>query len=274
MVASSTDQPAEPRGASVIITVIQVLRCFTVDQPLQGVTEIAGKVGLHKSSISRILATLETEQLVERDDQSRKYRLGLGLLSIAGPLLADLDVRRIALPVLRELARSSGETAALVVWSGHQAVTVEQVPSPQQIKHTNPLGTRYQTAADASVQVFLTDLPSEEVAGWLTATRSHLGGTSDGELDALIAELGAMAARGYAVNHGVTSPDEVGVAAPVRDHRGEVVAAILIAAPAYRVPLDSVGELGQQAVEAAAEVSQQLGSTADRSPPAGVPVAD
>lgn len=80
-------EAAEPKGASVIVTVIQVLRCFTVDQPLQGVTEIAGRVGLHKSSVSRILATLEKEQVVERDDQSRKYRLGLGLLSIAGPLL-------------------------------------------------------------------------------------------------------------------------------------------------------------------------------------------
>ena len=250
---------AEPRGASVIVTVIQVLRCFTVDQPLQGVTEIAGRVGLHKSSVSRILATLEKEQVVERDTTSRKYRLGLGLLSIAGPLLNDLDVRRAALPVLRDLTERSQETTALVVWSGGEAVTVEQVPSPQQIKHTNPLGTRYQSAESASVQVFLAVMPTAEVLEGLSTGRPHLLDSTAEGIDAFIGELARVAARGYAVNHGRTSPDEVGVAAPVRDHRGEVVGAVLIAAPAYRVPVDSVDRLGRQAVEAAAEVSKRLG---------------
>ncbi|HRO95257.1 helix-turn-helix domain-containing protein, partial [Citricoccus sp.] len=84
------------RGASVIVNVLQVIRCFTSDEPLQGVTEIAAQVGLHKSSVSRILATLEQEHVVERDEASRKYRLGLGLIAVAGPLLANLDVRRVA----------------------------------------------------------------------------------------------------------------------------------------------------------------------------------
>ena len=178
-----TSTSTETKGASVIVTVIQVLRCFTADAPLQGVTEIAGKVGLHKSSVSRILATLEKEQIVERDTQSRKYRLGLGLLSVAGPLLADLDVRRAALPVLRDLAVATGETCALVVWSGSQAVTVEQVPSPQQIKHTAPLGTRYQTAESASVQVFLAELPDDEVRARIRAGQPTLDDTSDDALD-------------------------------------------------------------------------------------------
>lgn len=261
-VASTGERPStEPKGASVIVTVIEVLRCFTVDEPLQGVTEIAGKVGLHKSSVSRILATLEKEQVVERDTQSRKYRLGLGLLSVAGPLLADLDVRRAALPVLRDLAARSGETSALVVWSGSEAVTVEQVPSPHQIKHTTPLGTRYQTAESASVQVFLAELPAEEVRTRVLGGRPRLPDTSPIAMEAFVAELQEVVARGYAVNYGLTSADVVGVASPVSDHRGEVVGAVLIAAPSYRVPEEAVGELGQQALGAATEISRRLGST-------------
>ncbi len=262
-VASTGDRPnpTEPKGASVIVTVIQVLRCFTVDEPLQGVTEIAGKVGLHKSSVSRILATLEKEQVVERDTQSRKYRLGLGLLSVAGPLLADLDVRRAALPVLRDLAARTGETSALVVWSGSQAVTVEQVPSPQQIKHTTPLGTRYQTAESASVQVFLAELPADEVRTRIHSGQPTLADTSPVAMEAFLAELQRVALRGYAVNHGLTSSDVVGIASPVSDHRGEVVGAVLIAAPSYRVATEAVSELGQQALGAATEISRRLGST-------------
>lgn len=264
--SSSDASSAEGRGASVIVTVIQVLRCFTVDEPLQGVTEIAGKVGMHKSSVSRILATLEREQVVERDTQSRKYRLGLGLLSVAGPLLADLDVRRAALPVLRRLALRSGETSALVVWSGMQAVTVEQVPSPQQIKHTTPLGTRYEAAENASVQVLLASLPADEVRSLIEGGLPLLDGSGPRAVERFTARLEEVVSRGYAINHGLTSADEVGVAAPVRDHRGETVGAVLIAAPSYRVTLDALPRLGEQTLEAADEVSLRLGSTSTAVP--------
>lgn len=249
------------RGASVIVTVIQVLRCFTVDEPLQGVTEIAGKVGMHKSSVSRILATLEREQVVERDTMSRKYRLGLGLLSVAGPLLADLDARRAALPVLRRLALHSGETSALVVWSGMQAVTVEQVPSPQQIKHTTPLGTRYEAAENASVQVLLASLPSDDVRSLLEGGGPIFDDSGPRAVERFMDRLGELTTRGYALNYGLTSADEIGVAAPVRDHRGETVGAILIAAPSYRVTADAAAQLGEQTVKAANQVSLRLGST-------------
>lgn len=254
----------ETKGTSVIVTVIQVLRCFTVDEPLQGVTELAGKVGLHKSSVSRILATLEKEQVVERDTQSRKYRLGLGLLSVAGPLLADLDVRRAALPVLHDLAALTGETTALVVWSDNQAVTVEQVPSPQLIKHTTPLGTRYQTAQSASVQIFLAGMSLGEVRTCLRGGRPTLADTSPTGLAKFEAQLQQVAARGYAVNYGLTSPDVVGLATAVSDHRGEVVGAVLVAAPSYRVPSAALAELGQQTLDAATEISRRLGSTVPR----------
>lgn len=260
-VSEMSEDAPESRGTSVIVTVIAVLRCFTVEKPLQGVTEIAGQVGMHKSSVSRILATLERERVVERDQLSRKYRLGLGLLSVAGPLLADLDVRRAALPVLRRLAEITGETSALVVWSGQQAVTVEQVPSPHQIKHTAPLGTRYEAAENASVQIFLAELTGEEVRSRLTGQGPPLADRGARAIDAFVAELAEAAARGYAVNHGLTSPDEVGVAAPVRDHRGETVAGVLIAAPAYRVTVADATRLGQQAAAAAANISLRLGST-------------
>lgn len=77
---------------------VSVLRTFSVTEPLQGVTEIAAKVGLHKSTVSRILSSLEQLELAERDTASRRYRLGLGVIALAGPLLADLDVRRAAYP--------------------------------------------------------------------------------------------------------------------------------------------------------------------------------
>lgn len=235
--------PAAGRGRSVTANILAVLRCFSVDEPLLGVTELAARLDLHKSSVSRILSALEDEEVVEQDPHSKKYRLGLGLLAIAGPMLATLDIRRFALPVLTELSESTGETAALTVWSAAEAVVVEQVASTQLIKHTVPLGTRYTNLDSASVQVFAAEA---EVSGQHTEP-------------GLAERLEEVRTRGYAVNHAATSPDVVGIAAGVRDHRGELVAAIIIAAPLYRVPDDRIGELGDACAAAAADLSMRLG---------------
>ena len=159
---SDRERTETGRGASVIVNVLRIIRCFTVEQPQQGVTEIAEKVGLHKSSVSRILATLEQERVVQRDAETRRYRLGLGLIAVAGPLLAELDVRRVALEDLTELAELTGETSALAVWNGEASVTVEQVPSRHQIKHTSVLGSHYRTALSSTVQVLLAALDPGE----------------------------------------------------------------------------------------------------------------
>src|SRR3954471_9727025 len=132
-------------SASVLLNGLRVLESFTITEPVLGVTEIARKVDLHKSSVSRILATLEKAGYVERDHGSGRFRLGLGLIALTGPLLANLDVRRVAQPELVELTQRTGETSALAVWNGHESVVVEQVPSPKQVKHSASVGTRYDT---------------------------------------------------------------------------------------------------------------------------------
>lgn len=262
---SSTDTSstaAEARTAPVVSNAISVLRSFSVHEPLLGVTEIANRVGLHKSTVSRILATLEQENLVERDPQTRRFRLGLGLITMTGPLLADLDERRVAYPVLQELTEQTGETSALMVWNGDEAVCVEQIPSPQKIKHTTPLGTRYNTALSSSVQVFLAAQSPERVqALLLSGAINHFTATETG-ISAYLRLLGEVRADGVAVNYGKTSVDEVGVATPVYDHRDELVAAVMIAAPRYRVTEEQVTHLVAACKAASEEVSQRLGCAA------------
>ncbi|WP_051477001.1 IclR family transcriptional regulator [Arthrobacter sp. Br18] len=260
MSSQPNDTRAEPKNASVIVNVVQVLRCFTTEEPLLGVTEIAARVGLHKSSVSRILATLEQERIVERDESSRKFRLGMGLIAIAGPLLANLDVRRVAFPMLKELAECTGETAALNIWDGSESVSVEQIPSNKQVKHTSPMGSRYATALSATVQVFLASEEEASVRRLLSAGTVDIGGSRAGSIDDYVARLRGVSDRGYANNFGETSPEEVGVAAPVLDHRGAVVAAVLIAAPFYRVPEERLADLGIACRDAAAEISRRLGA--------------
>src|SRR5699024_5754699 len=87
---------------------VDVLGAFSVTEPLLGVNEIARRVRLHKSTVSRILSTLEQVDLVERDEVSGRFRLGIGVIGLAGPLLANLDVRRVAYTALAKLVELTG----------------------------------------------------------------------------------------------------------------------------------------------------------------------
>lgn len=255
----------DAKGASVIVNAIAVLRSFTADEPMLGVTEIAGRVGLHKSTVSRILATFEQENLVERDIDSRRFRLGLGMIALAGPLLAELEERRVAYPVLRELTERTGETSALMVWNGSESMCVEQIASRHQVKHLAPLGARYNEAHSSSVQVFLASEDRERVRNLLRSGAVTLPGLDDTALEAYLHKLDECLGRGWAVNYGETSIDEVGVAAPVHDHRGDIVACVLIAAPKFRVSPDTLQSLGEACSAAARKVTQRLGGVAPHS---------
>ena len=246
-----------PRN-SVVHNVIDVLRCFSSEYPLVGVTEIADRVGLHKSSVSRLLTTLEAEGWVEQDSITRRYQLGLGLIAIAGPLLANLNVRQVAYPYLQELAETTKETAVLAVWQGSVAVTVEQIASDRTIKHTSPLGARYASTGSASVQVFLAEMSDEQVTTLLDEGTIEL---QHGWTRAKLRKrLEAVRKQGYATNLQETFDDEVGIAAPVYDHRREVVAAVLIAAPSYRSDEQTTQALIDQCVATAAKISTRMGN--------------
>ncbi|UOT02491.1 IclR family transcriptional regulator [Rhodococcus opacus] len=252
------DGDAKP-SPSVLLNGLRVLESFSIAEPVLGVTEIARKVDLHKSSVSRMLATLEKAGYVERDEGTGRYRLGLGLIALAGPLLANLDVRRVAQPELEELTRRTGETSALMVWNGHESVVVEQIPSPKQVKHTAAVGTRYDTYASSSVQVFLSEMPRAETER-LFDRRLLVGPDEQESRGEYFDELSDTRDRGYAINDGRTSIEEVGISAPVRDHRGVLVAAVMLSAPRFRVPESMLESLGRAVAESGRRVSARLGA--------------
>lgn len=248
---------SSPRN-SVVHNVIDVLRCFSSAHPLVGVTEIADQVGLHKSSVSRLLTTLESEGWVEQDAATRKYQLGLGLIAIAGPLLANLNVRKVAYPYLQELAEATQETTVLAVWEESASVTVEQIASDRTIKHTSPLGARYDSTGSATVQIFLADMGPDNVQNLVDEGPIRL--QQDWTHATLYRRLQEVREQGYATNLRETFEDEIGIAAPVYDHRNRVVAAVLIAAPAYRIDEPATAHLIDQCVETALKISTRMGN--------------
>ena len=233
-----------------------------------GVTELARRLGLHKSTASRLLATLQKRGLVEQDDETGKYRLGLVVIRLAERAERTLDLRGIALPELERLARLTHETTGLGILDGDSLLAVAQVDGPNLIAVGDWTGRATPLHCVASGKVLLSSLAEREV---LRIVRRGLVSYTERtivELEPLLEELARIRRRGYATAIGEYELGLNAVAAPVHDARGNVIAAVDIWGPAFRVTPRRVPELAVQAREAAAAISVRLGGVApDREPP-------
>src|ERR1700730_18331213 len=121
---------------------LDVLWAFTTNSPTWGVNELGRHLGLHKSTVSRLLATMEERRLVQKDPLTDRYRLGLGILELAGVALGQMDLRQVAAPLLRQLSIATRETVSLAILDGTQVVLIEHLPSPEPIKYLGGIGHR------------------------------------------------------------------------------------------------------------------------------------
>ena len=226
-----------------------------------GVTELARRLGLHKSTASRLLATLQKRGLVEQDDETGKYRLGLVIIRLAERAERTLDLRGISMPELERLARLTHETTGLGVLDGDSLLTVAQADGPNLIAVGDWTGRSTPLHCVASGKVLLAAVAEREVLrivrrGLLSYTERTIT-----ELEPLLEELARIRRRGYATALGEFEMGLNAVAAPVHDARGNVIAAVDIWGPAFRLTPRRIPELAAQAREAAAAISVRLGGT-------------
>lgn len=257
--------PAPQGAAASLLNGLNVLEAFTPAHPVLGVTEISERVGLHKSTVSRMLQGLSEAGYVQREETTGRYRLGLGLLGLAAPLLADLDVRRAALPHLENLTEVTGETSGLSLWNGTEAVVVEQVGSPHQVKHSAHIGTRYNRWASSSVRLFLSNMEINQVHALVNEGNIIVSDRDrkDGGFDTPEDHLRQVREDNLAINDGQTTYEEFGVSTTIRDYRGRIAGCITVSAPRSRVQHLELKDLLVESVRAAASaVSARLGDEA------------
>src|SRR5919198_2901733 len=227
-----------------------------------GVTELARRLGLHKSTASRLLATLQKRGLVEQDDETGKYRLGLVIIRLAEKAEKTLDLRGIAMPELERLARLTHETTGLGVLDGDALLTVAQADGPNLIAVGDWTGRSTPLHCVASGKVLLAALAEREVLRIVRRGLMSFTERTIVELEPLLEELARIRRRGYATALGEYEIGLNAVAAPVHDARGAVIAAVDIWGPAFRLTPRRIPELAAQARDTAAAISVRLGGAA------------
>jgi DNA-binding IclR family transcriptional regulator len=237
-----------------------ILRCFMETDTELGLTFISQRVGIHKSTVSRLLSALRREGFVEQDLETGKWRLGFGLLSLAGIVLERMDLRKVAFVPLEVLSSQTHETLNITVLDRNECVNIVSIPSPNPIQYVGRLGRRTPLHCTATGKVLLAFMPAKERDPLLSSTllKPFTSNSIINRQD-LDLELARVQNNGYACAQNEFEEGLSAIAAPIYDHMKKVVAAVSISGPTYRLGKEQMEKIIGPLFEAARQISINLG---------------
>ncbi|MGH3360189.1 MAG: IclR family transcriptional regulator, partial [Nocardioidaceae bacterium] len=197
--------------------------------------------------------------LVEQDNDRGKYRLGLGILRLAGATTARLDVVQEARPQARTLAQRTGETVNIAVLNDGAALYLDQIAGSSSVQSHNWVGQRIPLHATSNGKVLLGGLSDAQIRREAGPRLAAYTPTTVTDFKTLLAQVETIRTDGYAV---VADELEIGltaVAAPLRNAHGDVVASLSVSGPTFRFDDAAVDEAMRHVVAAAADISSRLG---------------
>jgi IclR family KDG regulon transcriptional repressor len=247
------------RTVQAIVRAFAVLDAFRVS-PTMSVSELARALHLHKSTVHRLLATLEKLGYVVQDPVTQHYHLGLKVLDLAVAVGASVDIRQCALPTMHRLVAVAQETVHLGVLIDGEVACIESVASDRPVAIMRLVGKRGPAHVSSMGKVLLAHQPPA-LLDRIIAEKGLPRLTTYSITDPVVfrQHLEVVRAQGWALN---AEEEEIGVgcvAAPIRDHRGVVVAALSIAAPIARMRDADLDRLRDLVIEGAREISTALG---------------
>jgi DNA-binding IclR family transcriptional regulator len=238
------------------VTVLEIL----AQRGEAGVSEVAEAIDVHKSTAFRLLGALEAHGMVEQEGERGKYRLGFGIVRLAGAVTGRIDVTKHGRSVCERLAEELGETMNIAVLESHHVINLDQVRGQSAITAQNWVGRQTPMHCTSSGKILLAHLAPEQRAELINAAGlDRLTAHTLTTRDALEADLTLAHKRGYAITVEEYEEGLNAMAAPVRSGEGEVVAALTASGPAFRLTEERMHELAPVLVEGADELSRRLG---------------
>lgn len=234
----------------------------TVAQEPEGLSnaEISRKLQIPKSSASYILRTLERQAYVNRDPETGKYRVGLKILSLSRGALSGIDVREVALPIMRHLVEKTSLTCHLAILDGPEAVYIEKVEPPGFIRMDTWVGRRMRVHATSVGKALVAHIPQERlekiVAEGGMEKRTPKTITT---LPRLLKELEKVRAQGYALDDEENNLGARCVGAPIFNQQGMIEASLGLSGTTTQVNAHTMPRILEALKDAARHISMQLG---------------
>lgn len=263
MTADTDDVAPREKPVAAVQSVDRALMVLEILGKLgtAGVTEIAVELGVHKSTVSRLIAVLESRGFVEQLADRGKYRLGFALVRLAGSTSAQMDLAKQSQATCDRLAEQCGETVNIAILDGDRIINIVETLGPAEITLRTWVGQNCPAHATSSGKALLAALPAETVRELVGGKLETFTDNTIADGAALAAELAEVRRNGWA---SVREELEIGlnaVGVPVRDSTGKVIAALSVSGPAYRLDPERFDEVAEMTMLAAEQISRRLGFT-------------
>jgi IclR family transcriptional regulator, KDG regulon repressor len=251
-----------PQRLSSVASAIELLKAFSEDEVEIGISTLAKRLGVAKSTAHRLATTLMSENMLEQDRATGKYRLGIALFRLGTLVRRRMNVSEVARPHLFSLREKTNETVHLAILDGSDIMYVYFLESTQAVRMRSDLGLRKPAHCTAEGQAILAFSPPETVETVLAAGLHARTPQTITAPDKLLKALDSVRQRGAAIED---EESEVGVrcvAAPVRNDAGEVVAAVGVAGPVSRLSKKALSAFMPHVIATAEAISTRLGHRA------------
>jgi DNA-binding IclR family transcriptional regulator len=257
-----TTERGRPKVQSVDRT-LDVLEALATRRSATGISELAQLVGLHVSTVHRLLATLVDRGYVRQDPETSRYHLGSRIFTLSSAADIHLDLRLVARPFLERMMRHSGETANLVAAGDSEVVYLDQVASMHLVKMFTTPGMRVPFYCTGTGKAILAHKPAGVVDNILQGPFKRYTPHTLVNRAAIEKELAQIRRLGYSVDNEEMEEGVRCLAVPIFDRRRQVIGALSVSGPTTRMTLERVEKLAPNVRAIAGELSRQLGFEAE-----------
>ncbi len=251
--------PREAKRLSSVATAIALLKAFSEDEVEIGISSLAKRLGVAKSTVHRLAVTLVAEGMLEQNPENERYRLGIALFGLGALVRQRMDVSSEARPHLFALRESTGETVHLAILDGSEIMYVYNLESPQAIRMRSDIGVRKPAFCTAEGLAMLAFQPPSLIQDIVTRGLEPRTPKTNTNPEALRKALERVRQQGYAVEDQESEVGMRSIAAPIRNAAGEVVAAIGVAGPVQRLPNKILMGFAPKVLDAAETISARIG---------------
>ena len=260
------DERQKDRLSSVSMA-IRILKAFSGDDAEIGVTELAKRLGIAKSTVHRLVTTLMAEEVLDRNPETGRYRLGLGLFGLGSLVRHRMDLSTEARTLVTDLRQTTDETVLLAIPAGQEIIYIRAQPSRQAVRINAEMGMRVPYYCTAAGRAILAFQPESRIAAVTAAPMPPRTPKTLTDPDKLLKLLANIRRVGYALDDEESELGMRAVGAPIFDAQSVVVGAVAIAGPVQRLSLKNINTLVEPLLATARAISLRLGYRG----PAGFP---
>jgi DNA-binding IclR family transcriptional regulator len=244
---------------SSVATAIALLKAFSEDEFEIGVSGLARRLGVAKSTVHRLARTLVSEGLLEQNPETEKYRLGIALFGLGALVRRRMNLSSEARQDLFALRQATHETVQLAILDQADIMYVYNLESTQAIRVNSDIGVRKPAFCTANGRAILAFQPGEAIAEVIAQGLKPRAPKTDTDPSRLLKVLAEVRQRGFATEDEESEAGMRAVAAPIRGAGGQVVGSVGVAGPVQRLTKDSLAKLAPQVIRTAEAISARLG---------------